>query len=179
MFDIPSYTLYFHCKLYFSYDIISWKAGYLQMTTKVYKRTIWMFLSSFIGSIVGAAAIGFITYLFTEDLRIIIGITLVILGLSMLLTLFGENIRFELDVNELKYFKNNKLKNTFKLNNISIAYETETGRKKATTITLTVYEHSTNQSVNIDCAPLGLTQFYRMFEEIEPQTIKNNKEQSL
>jgi len=178
MFCIPRYASYFHYKSYFSYDIISWKAGYLQMTTKVYKRTIWMFLSSFIGSIVGAAAIGFITYLFTEDLRIIIGVTLVILGLSMVLTLFGENIRFELDVNELKHFKNNKLKNTFKLNDISVGYETETGRKKATTITFTVYEHSTNKSVDIDCSPLGLTQFYRMFEEIEPQTIQNNKEQS-
>jgi hypothetical protein len=92
-------------------------------------------------------------------------------------TVLGEDIYFELDDNGLfRYFCRKKEKNTFELSKFHLGYfrKTEWGILGNNTIRLKLVNQE-GEETEIDAGPLGTTQFYKMFEEIEKFAIKDTE----
>ena len=144
----------------------------------VYKRKsylmIWGVVTSFFGGFVVYFIAAFLGGLVFESVKEIY--LYIISGLVTLLllctTIFSENIKFEIDDNEFRYYQRGKLKRAFSLSKISVGYKTKTGSSTNTTIDLQVIDVETEEVTYIDCEPLGLNQFYKMFAVLELKTVK-------
>jgi hypothetical protein len=91
------------------------------------------------------------------------------------LTIFSENISFELDGNGFfSYFKNGRLQKKFELSKYRVGYyrETESGFLGNVDIDLKLMDSEGEETI-IDAGPLGTSQFDKMFEQMEKFAIKD------
>jgi hypothetical protein len=101
----------------------------------------------------------------------------VLITLSILyITVFSEDIYFELEPSGLfRYYKRRILQNTFNLKNCYITYhrKSETGFPPTHDISMTIVDTAGGGETGFDCSPLGLDQFNEMFAEMENFAIKD------
>ena len=98
-------------------------------------------------------------------------ITLVLSSLYLLYSsIFKENIKIELENKYLKYYQNNKLKEEIDLSKTFYGYKIVDN----SVIDLYLYEKDEDTKKILDCAPLGVNNFYQLIEDIKKQT-KNNE----
>jgi hypothetical protein len=96
-------------------------------------------------------------------------------GILLYMAFFSENIFFELeDDGVFRYFKRGRPENTFDLKNCRIGYyrKSESGFSGNHDINLRILDGEGNEA-SIDAAPLGVTGFYEMFEEMQKFAIKD------
>ncbi|MCL2154245.1 MAG: hypothetical protein FWH53_01135 [Leptospirales bacterium] len=141
---------------------------------QIYKRTMFNLIKGIVLTPFGALAAFIITQIFLPvHICAILGIAVgLVLGY---ITIFSENISFELDGNGMfRYFKNGKLQNTFELSKYRIGYyrKTESGFLGNVDIDLKLVD-SEGEETGIDAGPLGTSQFDKMFEQMEKFAIKN------
>jgi len=141
---------------------------------QTYKRTMFSLIKGIVLTPFGALAAFIITQIFLPvHICAILGIAVgLVLGY---LTIFSENISFELDGNGFfRYYKNGKLQNTFELSKYRIGYyrKTESGFLGNVDIDLKLVD-SEGEETSIDAGPLGASQFDKMFEQMEKFAIKN------
>jgi hypothetical protein len=102
----------------------------------------------------------------------------IVLGIAVIAfltysTILSENIHFELDEDGMfRYFCRGQLKNTFDLSKYSLGYHrrTEQGLLGNNNINLKLLNVD-GKKTEIEVGPLGTTQFYEMFEEMEKFSI--------
>jgi hypothetical protein len=79
----------------------------------------------------------------------------------------GENIRFEVDGEQLRYFEKNKLSDIFNINNCNFRYYIKNDSHGADYINLYITRHEDPENeICIDCEPLGEGKFLEMFNLI-------------
>jgi len=107
---------------------------------------------------------------FVSDARIQYGVAAAVLLMLLYLAVFSENIRFELEPDgTFRYFQKGKLRNSFRLEDCLVGYS----RKSEGTshdILLQVVCLENGQEETIDCSPIGLRRFEKMFQEIKGHT---------
>lgn len=148
---------------------------------KVYKRSLGVLLKSLVSAPCAALFVYLAASFFTSDIRILYGLPILIFLALFYLAVFSENIRFELDgCGRLKYFQKGRLKQTFHLEECAAGYRQNStgGFFGSHDITLEVLCLTNGQATAIDCSPIGLRRFERMYEEIkeyadeEPEIIR-------
>ena len=138
---------------------------------RVFKQSKWVLFKDIVGAFAGAFVAGIIAMFFTTDMRIIVPVAAAVLLIALYLAIFSDNIRFEFVNDEMSYFKKNKLVETFNVKKCNFRYEAKTGTRSGETVMLYVArEENLDKEIWIDCTPLGLSQFYAMFELIKKET---------
>ena len=144
----------------------------------VCKRTFFSMLTG----IVGAPFAGFVAIIiasfFVEEKPALYAIGTAIAVLILFVTIFGENIRVEADEKELRYFKRNKLRECYALENLSVGYRarTESGLMGNNSFTLRLLLLDTQEEKQIDCSPIGQRQFFKLYEYLEARTTPTDDE---
>ena len=140
----------------------------------VYKRSIITMLVGIISAPVAGVLIWFLCGMFFDETGMvgaIVGglITLIFWYISI----FSERIRLEIDKTHLKYYKGKKLVHSYKLNQITIGYREKytVGGFGSDTLDLKIYNVETRESDSIDCAPLGSSRFYKMYNKLSECTV--------
>jgi len=145
----------------------------------VYKRSFFSLLKGIIGAPFAGVLAGIIAgFFFPDNTTLLLGIGLVVMALILLTTIFSENIRLEIDDNELRYYKRGKLRETYTLNQITVGYRTrvESGVMGNEDLTLRIFVASDEREASIDCSPLGVRRFYKLFAYLEEHTIQAETE---
>jgi hypothetical protein len=117
-----------------------------------------------------AALVYVVSYNFTDRFFVIWGLSAFVFFLLIYMAVFSENIYFELTSDgKLRYFKKGNLLKTFDLSKCNVGYhrrtETTVFILSSHDITLRILQDGSEEE--IDCSPIGLTQFTEMFEQIE------------
>jgi hypothetical protein len=118
----------------------------------------------------------FVLYLvvsaFIQNAVILYGVPLLVFVILIYSALFGENIRFEVDGGELRYYKRGKLKNSFQLAGCRVGYrrKSETGLLASHDISLQIIQTENGEETFIDCSPIGPRQFERMYALMKSKT---------
>ena len=141
---------------------------------QIYKRTMFSLIKGIVMTPFGALAAFLITQIFLPvPVCAIIAIAIaLVLGY---LTIFSENIHFELDENGVfRFFKNGKLQKEFELSKYRIGYfrKTEMGFLGSVDIDLKLVDYQ-GEETSVDAGPLGTSQFDEMFEHMEKFAIKD------
>jgi hypothetical protein len=143
---------------------------------KTYKRSLFELGKGIVISLFTGAAAYIITGLFTSSALFGRGIPLLILLAILYITIFSEDIYFELEPDGLfRYYKRRILQNTFNLKTCYITYrrKSEGGFPPTHDITLTIVDTAEGGETGLDCGPLGLEQFNEMFAEMENFALKD------
>lgn len=129
-----------------------------------------------IKGIIGAPFAGIVVIIilgfFVEDQRILIGAGGAVALIIVYLSIFGENIRCELDANGVwRYYQKGRLKKTVDLTNCMIGYHQkgEAGILGSYDINLQIIDQQEGESF-IDCSPLGPGRFADMYEKMKKFT---------
>lgn len=136
---------------------------------KVYKRSTWEMIKGLILAPFAAFIVIIVGGFFTENMTILYGVSAVVVGLIILSTIFGENIGVELDDNgTMRYLKKGKVTDTFDLTHCAAGYRRKSDRSLLAThnIQLQIVDNLTGQETFLDCSPLGVNQFYKLYEDI-------------
>jgi hypothetical protein len=143
---------------------------------KTYKRSLFELGKGMVIALFTGAAAYIVTGLFTNSALFGLGIPVLVTLLLLYITVFSEDIYFELEPDGLfRFYKRRILQNTFNLKNCYIAYhrKSEGGFPPTHDITLTIVDTAEGEETGLDCAPLGLDQFNEMFAEMEHFTMKD------
>jgi hypothetical protein len=129
-----------------------------------------------------ALGTGFAAYMilgiFTSNALFGLGIPLLLTVSILYITLFSEDVHFELEPDGLfRSYKRRILQHTFDLKNCYVGYhrKSEGGFPPTHDITLTIVDTAEGEETRLDCGPLGLNQFNEMFREMENFAIKDTK----
>jgi hypothetical protein len=144
---------------------------------KIYKRSRF----ELVKGIVITPVTGFMVYivlgLFIDNVIPGIGIPILIALAVFYITVFSEDIHFELEPDGVfRYYKRQILQNTFNLKNCYVWYhrKSESGFPPSNDITLKVLDTSIEEGeIWIDCGPLGLAQFNEMYTGMEDFAMKD------
>jgi hypothetical protein len=143
---------------------------------KIYKRTFFELIKGIVIALFTGAAAYMVTGIFTDNVLFGFGIPILI-GLAILyITIFSEDIYFELDPDGVfRYYKRRSLQNTFDLKNCYITYhrKSESGFPPTHNIALNILDTAGGEETGFDCSPLGLEQFNEMFREMENFTLRD------
>lgn len=145
---------------------------------QVFKRKLWQMVKGLILAPFGAVLVYIIGGFFTENMTLLGAVAAAVFLLLVYMAIFSENIRFELeDSGTLRYYKKGSLKHEFDLSNCAAGYrrKSERGLLGSHDITLEIADLSTGQEFFLDCSPLGLGGFERMFAGIESHTPKQEE----
>lgn len=144
---------------------------------QVYKRTLWMLLKGLLLAPFAAAAAYFIGSIFIANTTLLLALAALIFVALVYLAIFSENIRFELEDGTLRYYQRGKLRHEFDLDSCAAGYrrKSERGLLGSHDITLEIADLATGQETFLDCSPLGLGGFERMFAAIESRTPKREE----
>lgn len=143
---------------------------------KEYKRSSFIMLKETVYALAGGVvtffiatfAVGYFMPDETTNVYLIAGvITAVVVLFLLYLALIASAIRFEVDGNELRYYKGNKLRNTFNIKSSSIRY-VKRSKGIDSDIEFYVTDHNNGgREVQINASPLGGMRFDRMFEDLK------------
>jgi hypothetical protein len=144
---------------------------------KTYKRTVYELIKGFIIAPFTGFAVYIVLGLFVHNVILGLGIPLLIALGILYITVFSENIRFELEPDGVfRYYQRSTLQNTFNLKTCYVWYhrKSESGLPPSHDITLKIQDTTTGEGeIGIDCGPLGLNQFDEMFADMEEFAIKD------
>jgi hypothetical protein len=147
---------------------------------KTYKRSRFELGKGIVIAFFTGAAAYIITGIFTGSAFFNLGISSLITLSILYITVFSEDIHFELEPDGLfRYYKRRILQNTFNLKNCYITYhrKSEGGFPPTHDITLTIVDTAVDTAdggeTGLDCGPLGLDQFNEMFGEMENFALKD------
>lgn len=128
---------------------------------RVYKRSIFGCILGIVGAHFAAFLVAIILEMFLS-VTISIVLALIVYVLILYISIFSENIKIEVDDDRkiLAYYKKGKLQKEYNLKDASLSYHIVTG-KHANTMDLIINEDS------IDCEPLGLSTFDKMYADLE------------
>jgi hypothetical protein len=143
---------------------------------KTYKRTLFELGKGIVIAFFTGAVVYIIVGLFTGSALFGLGIPVLITLAILYITVFSEDIYFELEPDGLfRCYKRRILRNTFDLKSCYITYhrKSESGFPPTHDITLTIVDTALGGEAGLDCSPLGLSQFNEMFAEMENFTIKD------
>jgi len=141
---------------------------------KLYKRGIFSLVKSIFVALFAPVALFFVLSIFTDNALIMYSICAAALLWLLYTGIFNENIKFEISEDGiLNYYVRNNLKNTFELKKCTIGYKCKSTNGDADNISLQIITKDIEEF--IDCTPLGMTKFYKMYAEIEQYTNKQDK----
>ena len=141
---------------------------------KVYKRGVFSLIKSLLIAIIAPVFLGFLISAFTDNMIFILAIPAAIFLFLLKSAIFSENIKFELsESGEFKYYVRNNLKETYNLADCSIGYSAKSTNGDEDYIYLTIVNSEGEN--RIECTALELNKFYKMYEEMEAFTIKQEK----
>ena len=135
---------------------------------KVYKRSAWTLIKGLISApFAGFVAVIIVSFFASGIYPIIAGVAIFIL--VCVLSIFSENIHFELDNTELRHFRGRKLKGTYEFDRIVVGYHSRSQRGLLgdNDIQLIIRTAETGGETHLDCSPLGTKRFYEMFSILE------------
>ena len=139
----------------------------------VFKRSAF----TMIWGIVAAPFSGFVVWLvvgwFLGDYPIIPYLAgLLTILIILYVSIFSERIKFEIDNNELRYYKGKRLRETHVLADIGVGYHTKIYRGVGgdNDLKLKIYNYNTDKESTIDCSPLGQSRFYKLYSCIKERT---------
>ncbi|MDL2233875.1 hypothetical protein LJC63_09920 [Ruminococcaceae bacterium OttesenSCG-928-L11] len=138
----------------------------------VYKRSLWVMLKGIIGAPFGGLVVYIALSFFVEDQRIVTGISAFICLLILYFSIVSESIRFELDNDgTFRYYKLGRVKHTFQLEDCLVGYHrrSEAGLLGDHNIDLQIVTEDGQETI-IDCSPIGLRRFERMYESMKQYT---------
>jgi hypothetical protein len=119
----------------------------------------------------------FIAQLFISSLMICLALGMLPAAALLYMALFSENIYFELDDDgSFRYFKRGRQEQSFDLKTCRIGYrrKSESGLFGNHDIDLKISDGEDTET-SIDAAPLGVSQFHAMFEDMEEFAIKDDE----
>ena len=140
----------------------------------VYKRSIITMIVGMIAAPVTGVIIWFLCGLFFDETGVIGAIAGGLITLiTWYISIFSERVRIEIDKMHLSYFKGKKLVHRYKLDQITIGYREKytVGGFGSDTLDLKIYNVETRESDSIDCAPLGSSRFYKMYNQLSECTV--------
>lgn len=135
-----------------------------------FKRGIISILWSTLIAIATPVFLYFIISIFTENRIILFSVPTVVFIFLILQTIFGENIKIEINDNKFKYYKKNELLHDLDLKNYAAGYRAKTSDGTADSLTLQLVEVKTGEELFLDCTSLGQTKFYNMYETVSNVT---------
>lgn len=157
--NLPSYI----CIIIISIILLFYIGG---IFITVYKRPIFQLIKSIVIAICFGVAWYFIVPMFTSNVLIVYG-GLALATLALLyMAFFSENIRFEIEGSQLRYYQKGKLRNTFELKDCGYSYRVKHS-SSTDSIDLCLQPADGSDALDIDCASLGDSRFYKMIEHIE------------
>ena len=136
-----------------------------------FKRGIWSLLKSLLVAVAAPVALFFVVSIFTEKSWLLYGIPSIAFVFLVYCAIFSENIRFIIEGNRLEYYKRSKLE-TYDLNLYDVGYRAKTTDGDPDHIYLYLTKKGEEDSISIDCTPLGLSKFYKMYELLETSSEK-------
>jgi hypothetical protein len=116
--------------------------------------------------------------MFTRSVMFGLGIPALITLAILYITVFSEDICFELDPDGVfRYYNRRILQNTFNLANCYIGYhrKSESGLPSSHDISLKILDANEDEEISFDCSPLGLRRFTEMFTAMENFAIKRHE----
>lgn len=133
---------------------------------QTFKRGPISLISSLVVAIVTGAVLYFVIGIFTDNPWIYMGISGAIFLLLLHGAFFSENIRFEVEGSEFRYYQKGKLKDTVELTKAMIGYDIKTTNGSADYIYLLMNVDNVEQK-SIDATSIGLTKFYKMYDVLK------------
>lgn len=140
---------------------------------KIFKRTKRDFIRGLIFSLLAGLFIFIVIRFFANNPIFIYGLTIISVICSVRLTIFSQNIRFEIENNQMRYFKSGHIVNEYDLTNCKVRYRIKTADagifKKDDDISIYIsdIEKDPNKETYIDCSLIGAKQFHEMLETIQ------------
>ena len=138
------------------------------MTAQLYtfKRSAISLIWSLILAVGGSVAIFFLSLIFFDEITVInfviAGAILLVMGY---MSIFSENISFELSGSSFKYFKRGKLKKELDLKKYTAGYKTRHSEGTADDLSLYLSPvDGKGEEIVIDCTPIGTNKFHKMYE---------------
>ena len=130
----------------------------------VFKRGPLELIKSLVIAVVTGVMIAFIGSIFTESIILYI-IAIAISVILIYMAFNGENIKFEIDGEQFRYYQKNKLKNIYDINNCSFRYNAKgtDGDYDDINLYISNIENPEHEEC-IDCSSLGFDKFNEMFE---------------
>ena len=141
---------------------------------RTYKRSTFSLVKSIVQAPLSGVLVFFIAQIFLPVLVCLI-LGLAAAAILLYMAFFSEHIFFELeDDGVFRYFKRGRPENTFDLKSLRIGYyrKSESGFFGNHDINLRILDGE-GKEINIDAAPLGVTGFHEMFEEMQKFAIKD------
>jgi hypothetical protein len=146
---------------------------------ETYKRSPFELAKGIVIAFFTGGAAYMIVGMFTRNVIFGFGIPALITLAILYISVFSEDICFELDPDGVfRYYNRRILQNTFNLTNCYIAYhrKSETGLPSSHDISLKILDTTTEDGeTSFDCSPLGLQRFNEMFTAMEHFAIKHNE----
>jgi hypothetical protein len=148
---------------------------------KSYKRTLFELIKGIVIAPFCALGVYVVVSVFIDFIDfpgsplVVLGIPILVLLALWYMAIFGGNIRFELDEDgTFREYKGWMLKKTFELKNCRIGYRrsSSSGFLNSHDITLLIADAGDKETA-IDCGPLGIKQFQKMFKEMEQFAIRD------
>lgn len=153
---------------------------------QTFKRTPMNMVKNLFYGIIGPVALAVVAYIVLSiffpkigsnnmALIAIAAIALLIMAYFIYDAIIGKNIRIEIDNTELRYYKHNQLKGTYKLADYSFGYRTVSQGSTTDTINLRMMNLQTGEETVLDCEALGPNQFHKMFALLETTESANTE----
>lgn len=141
----------------------------------VFKRGLFSLIKSILIALVAPVILYFIILIFTDNVGILYGVSGIAFIFLIVSAIFSENIKFEIEGEQFRYYLRNKIKTDINLKDYSCGYHSRTTDGSADDLTLYLVNLKTNEESNIDCTALGIRKFHKMYAEIERLSVKENK----
>lgn len=130
-----------------------------------FKRSILITIRGMIVCVIGAIAVAFILYMFTENFRLSI-IVFVMLAVILVLSEINANKqRIVLEDGVLKIFNGAKLKNEFVVAECGFSARTKSGGTTTGTDCKLIVKTAAGDEY-IDCSKIGVKQFHELMEKL-------------
>ena len=144
----------------------------------VYKRTVFELIRGIMSALFAGFAVGLVLSFIVKPMIIALLPAAAVLLVLGYMAIFKENIRFELEESQMRYYQNGALKHTFALENCTTRcrFKTETSLLMIHDIDLYITDSSADPDteIPIDCSPIGKWQFsqlYKQIQEYSPETV--------
>jgi hypothetical protein len=153
-----------------------------------FKRGLWSLIKSVVVAFITPVFVFFFVLFFVDNYMIPAAIAGAAFIFLFYLALFSERIKFQIENGELRYYKNEKLKNTFVIKETYFRYRIKsTNDGSGTSHDINLYASDMKapeeNEVQIDCSPIGMRKFEKMFDllssesDSKPAKLKTKKKE--
>jgi hypothetical protein len=139
-----------------------------------FTRRFTSFVTSAITAVFGAGAVALIVSFFTRSILILSTVATAALLFGLYLTVFSENIHFEVEGDQFRYFKRKQLQQSLRISEYQVGYHEKTGGYSTTTRQLNFQKADGSEPpFTIDIAPIGQGQFYELWALLDARRVKD------